>query len=202
MGFYNERILPHLIAVAMRHRELTPYRQRVVGAARGRVLEVGVGAGPNLPLYGAGVDEVYGLDLSARLLGMAAKTGGWAHLLEASAEAIPLDVRSVDTVVMTWTLCSIPDPHAALIEMRRVLRPGGRLLFVEHGLSPDRRVRWLQNTLTPVWRRIGGGCHLNRPIDAIIREAGWRIEKIDTGYLRGPNPATYMYEGSALPEHG
>jgi len=119
--------------------------------------------------------------------------------LEASAEAIPLDAGSVDTVVTTWTLCSIPDARAALAEMRRVLKPGGRLLFVEHGLSPDSRVRWFQNTLTPVWRRIGGGCHLNRPIDALIGAAGWKMEKIDTGYLRGPNPMTYMYEGSARP---
>jgi len=201
MSFYENRILPHLIASTMRHRELIPYRQRVVGAARGRVLEVGVGAGANLPFYGPGAGDIFGLDPSERLL-RKAREAGPLHLLEASAEAIPLDTASVDTVVMTWTLCSIPDAHAALAEMRRVLKPGGRLLFVEHGLSPDRRVRWLQNTLTPVWRRIGGGCHLNRPIDVLIHEAGWRVEKIDTGYLRGPNPVTYMYEGSALPEHG
>jgi len=196
MGFYEDRILPHLIASTMRHRELVPYRQRVVGAAQGRVLEIGVGAGANLPFYGLGVSEVFGLDPSQRLLRMARKAER-LHPLEASAEAIPLDTGSVDTVVTTWTLCSIPDAHTALAEMRRVLQPGGRLLFVEHGLSPDARVRWLQNALTPVWRRIGGGCHLNRPIDALIREAGGGLEKIDTGYLRGPNPATYMYEGSA-----
>ncbi len=198
MGFYENRILPHLIAGAMRHRELAPYRQRVVGAARGRVLEIGVGAGANLPFYGPGVSEIFGLDPSERLLRMALKTGAF-HPLEASAEAIPLDTGSVDAVVTTWTLCSIPDAHGALTEMRRVLKPGGRLLFVEHGLSPDTRVRWFQNSLTPAWRRIGGGCHLNRPIDALIREAGWNMEKIDTGYLRGPNPMTYMYEGSARP---
>jgi len=198
MRFYEDRILPHLIASTMRHRELIPYRQRVVGAAQGRVLEIGVGAGANLPFYGPGVGEVFGLDPSERLLRKALKTGAF-NPLEASAEAIPLDAGSVDTVVTTWTLCSIPDSHAALSEMRRVLKPGGRLLFVEHGLSPDPRVRWFQDTLTPVWRRIGGGCHLNRPIDALIREAGWKMEKIDTGYLRGPNPMTYMYEGSARP---
>jgi ubiquinone/menaquinone biosynthesis C-methylase UbiE len=198
MRLYNERILPHLIAVTMRHGELNPYRERVVGAAQGRVLEIGVGAGANLPFYGPGVSEVFGLDPSARLLRMAEKAGP-LHPLEASAEAIPLDAASVDTVVTTWTLCSIPDAHVALTEMRRVLKPGGRLLFVEHGLSPDKRVRWLQNAITPVWRRIAGGCHMNRPIETLIRESGWKIEKIDTGYLRGPNPATYMYEGSALP---
>ncbi|RIA56361.1 class I SAM-dependent methyltransferase [Dichotomicrobium thermohalophilum] len=198
MGFYNERILPHLIAVTMRHGELNPYRERIVGAAEGRVLEVGVGAGANLPFYGSGVSDVFGLDPSKRLLEMAAKAGP-LHPLEASAEAIPLEADSVDTVVTTWTLCSIPDAHAALTEMRRVLKPGGRLLFVEHGLSPDKRVRWFQNRITPIWRCLAGGCHMNRPIDLLIREAGWKIEKIDTGYLRGPNPATYMYEGSARP---
>lgn len=198
MGFYEDRILPHLIASAMRHRELIPYRQRVVGAAQGRVLEIGVGAGANLPFYGPGVSEVFGLDPSERLLRKALRAGPLCPL-EASAEAIPLDTGSVDTVVTTWTLCSIPDAQAALMEMRRVLKPAGRLLFVEHGLSPDSRVRWLQNALTPVWRRIGGGCHLNRPIDALIGAAGWKMEKIDTGYLRGPNPMTYMYEGSARP---
>jgi len=198
MGFYEDRILPHLIASTMRHGELIPYRQRVIGAAEGRVLEIGVGAGANLPFYGPSVSEIFGLDPSERLLRKALKTGSFSPL-EASAEAIPLDAGSVDTVVTTWTLCSIPDAHAALAEMRRVLKPGGRLLFVEHGLSPDSRVRWFQNTLTPVWRRIGGGCHLNRPIDALIGAAGWKMEKIDTGYLRGPNPMTYMYEGSAWP---
>ncbi len=196
MTWYEERILPHLIAVTMRQREFKPYRARVVGAARGRVLEVGVGAGANLPFYGPGISEVFGLDPSARLLRMAANAGP-VHLLQGSAEGLPLEAKSVDTIVTTWTMCSIPDAHAALTEMRRVLKPGGRLLFVEHGLSPDKRVRWLQNRLTPIWRRIGGGCRMNRPIDVMIRDAGWQIEKIDTGYLRGPNPATYMYEGSA-----
>jgi len=198
MGFYEDRILPHLIASTMRHRELIPYRQRVISAAEGRVLEIGVGAGANLPFYGPSVSEIFGLDPSERLLRKALNTGAF-NPLEASAEAIPLDAGSVDTVVTTWTLCSIPDARAALAEMRRVLKPGGRLLFVEHGLSPDSRVRWFQNTLTPAWRRIGGGCHLNRPIDALIGTAGWKMEKIDTGYLRGPNPMTYMYEGSARP---
>lgn len=168
-----------------------------MGAARGRVLEVGIGAGANLPFYGPGASEIFGLDPSARLLQMAAREGGPVRLIEGSAEAIPLETASMDTVVTTWTLCSIPDAHAALAEMRRVLKPGGRLLFVEHGLSPDKRVRWFQNRLTPVWRRLAGGCHMNRPIGTLIREAGWEMEKIDTGYLRGPNPATYMYEGSA-----
>lgn len=118
-------------------------------------------------------------------------------MLEGSAEAIPLDDRSVDTVVTTWTLCTIPDVNGALGEMRRVLKPSGRLLFAEHGRSPDIRVRRWQDRLTPVWRRIGGGCHLNRPIAQLLEVAGFRIELMNNGYMPGPKPLTYMYEGSA-----
>ena len=121
------------------------------------------------------------------------------ELIEGSAEAIPLPDQSVDTVVSTWTLCTIPDVARALAEMRRVLMPHGRLVFAEHGRSTDPRViRW-QNRLTPLWKRIGGGCHLNRPIGTLIEEAGFRIEQIQTGYMEGPRPMTYMYEGVARP---
>jgi len=108
-----------------------------------------------------------------------------------------LDDKSVDTVVTTWTLCTIPSVTRALSEMRRVLKPGGRLLFVEHGRSPDPNVRRWQDRLTPLWRRIGGGCHLNRAISQLIEESGFRIERMDTGYMKGPKPMTFMYEGSA-----
>ncbi len=121
------------------------------------------------------------------------------EFLDASAESIPLDDNSVDTVVTTWTLCSIPDVQQALAEMRRVLRPGGWLLFVEHGRSPDPAVvRW-QNRINPLWKRIGGGCHLNRPIATLIDSSGFRIERLETGYARGPRTMTYMYEGGARP---
>ena len=122
---------------------------------------------------------------------------GAIELVEGSAEAVPLEDRSVDTVVTTWTLCSIPDPRRALAEMRRVLRPGGRLLFVEHGLAPDPKVRWWQDRITPAWKRVGGGCHLNRAIAQLIEEAGFQFERLDTGYMRGPKPMTFMYEGRA-----
>lgn len=120
-------------------------------------------------------------------------------LLEASGEAIQVDDQSIDTVVTTWTLCTIPDVRAALAEMRRVLQPSGRLLFVEHGLAPEAKVRRWQDRLTPVWKRIGGGCHLNRPIRELIAGAGFRIEQIETGYMQGPKPMTFMYEGTARP---
>jgi ubiquinone/menaquinone biosynthesis C-methylase UbiE len=120
--------------------------------------------------------------------------------LKGSAEAIPLESKSVDTVVTTWTLCTIPEVARALSEMRRVLKPGGRLLFVEHGRSPDPNVRCWQDRLTPLWKRIGGGCHLNRAIGQLIEESGFRIENINTGYMKGPKPMTFMYEGSARPK--
>ena len=203
MSFYADRIVPRLIDLSMRNRLLRPYRQRVIGGAKARVLKIGIGSGLNLPLYGANVAHITGLDPSPRLL---AKAREAVHrisapivLVEGSAEAIPLDDGSVDTVVTTWTLCSIPNAPRALAEMRRVLSPSGRLLFVEHGRAPDAHVRWWQNRLTPMWRCIGGGCHINRPISDLITSAGFHIERLDTGYMRGPKPMTFMYEGSARP---
>jgi ubiquinone/menaquinone biosynthesis C-methylase UbiE len=187
----------------MRNRRLLPYRQRIVARAEGRVLEIGMGSGLNLPFYGAGVSEIVGLDPSANLLAIARRSVDSSaipvDLLEASAEAIPLGNRSVDTIVMTWTLCSIPEAAAAVAEMRRVLRPSGKLVFVEHGLAPDKAVRWWQDTLSPAWKRLSGGCHLNRPIRAMIEEGGFRIDRLDTAYMPGPKPMTFMYEGSASP---
>jgi ubiquinone/menaquinone biosynthesis C-methylase UbiE len=203
MGFYQDHILPYLIDLSMRQRNLAAYRSRVIPAADGRVLEIGVGSGLNLPLYTASVRQVIGLDPSPKLLSMARKVLlrvlPPVEFVEGSAEAVPLEDASVDTVVTTWTLCSIPDAPRALREMRRVLKPGGRLLFVEHGLANDANVRWWQDHLTPVWKRIGGGCHLNRPIRKLIEAAGFQFERLDTGYMRGPKPMTFMYEGSARP---
>ena len=203
MGLYQDRIVPHLINLAMRQKALAAYRERVVPAAEGRVLEVGIGSGLNLPFYSRHVTEVVGLDPSARLLAMARSAGNQAapnvRLLQGSAENIAVDTASIDTVVTTWTLCSIPNALQALGEMRRVLKPGGQLLFVEHGLAPDPGVRRWQDLLTPMWKRIGGGCHLNRPINSLIADTGFQFDRCDTGYMRGPKPMTFMYEGSARP---
>jgi len=203
MGFYEDRILPFLIHLAMRQRRLAAYRSRVIPAAEGRVLEIGMGSGLNLPFYTGKVQRVIGLDPSPKLLSMARKVlprvTPSVEFVEGSAESVPLEDTSVDTVVTTWTLCSIPDAQRALREMRRVLKPGGRLLFVEHGLAPDPNVRWWQDRLTPVWKRLAGGCHLNRAIGALIENAGYQIERLETGYMRGPKPMTFMHEGSARP---
>jgi ubiquinone/menaquinone biosynthesis C-methylase UbiE len=202
MGFYSDIILPRLCDLAMRNKQLRPYRERVIGAAEGRVLEIGVGSGRNLPFYRSPVTELLALEPAPKLIAMAQhapRPGTPVNFIEASAEAIPLDDRSVDTVVTTWTLCSIPDAGIALTEMRRVLRPGGQLLFVEHGMAPDRNVRRWQDWLTPAWKCISGGCHLNRPISTMIEAAGFRIDRVETGYMPGPKAMTFMYEGRARP---
>ena len=203
MSFYQSRVLPYLVHMSMRQEGLSPYRRRVAAAAEGCILEIGVGSGINLPYYSERAVQVVGLDPSTKLLSMAReamrKSELRVELLHGSAETIPLPDNSVDTVVTTWTLCSISDVVRALSEMRRVLKPEGRLLFVEHGLSPDAKVRFWQNRLTPLWKRIGGGCHLNRPIGEMVQRAGFHIERMDTGYMDGPKPMTYMYEGIARP---
>jgi ubiquinone/menaquinone biosynthesis C-methylase UbiE len=202
MGFYHDRILPHLVHLSMRQEMFSAYRRRLVPAARGVVLEIGVGSGLNLPLYTETARHVVAIDTSPRLLAMARQVTRPAvpiELIEGSAEALPMEDASIDTVVTTWTLCTIPDVAGALREMRRVLKPSGTLLFVEHGRSPDAGVRRWQDRLTPVWKHLGGGCHLNRPIQELLETAGFRIERIETGYMPGPKPMTYMYEGRARP---
>jgi ubiquinone/menaquinone biosynthesis C-methylase UbiE len=149
MGFYQDQIVPLLINLTMRRRDLAAYRSRVVPAADGHVLEIGIGSGLNLPFYSRNVERLIGLDPSPKLLSMVHRNlrpdTPSLELIEGSAEAIPLENDSVDTVVTTWTLCSIPDAGRALREMHRVLRPTGRLLFIEHGRAPEPNVRWWQD---------------------------------------------------------
>jgi ubiquinone/menaquinone biosynthesis C-methylase UbiE len=203
MGFYQRHVVPCLTHLAMSQSQFLPFRQHVVGAAEGRVLEIGAGSGLNFPLYGAAVGSVIGLEPSAELLRMARQRARAAAvpitLLDASAEAIPLDDGSVDTVVTTWTLCTIPDASHALTEMRRVLRPGGALLFVEHGRAPETGIARWQDRLDPLWSCLAGGCHLNRKMDDLVTAAGFRIEALQNSRLRGPRTHTYLYEGRARP---
>ena len=202
MGLYLRHILPPLLHLAMKNREVSAQRKRILPAARGRVLEVGIGSGLNLPFYSGEVTSVTGVDPSRELLTMARKvvpTMPFAvELVERGAEDLPFDERSFDSVVTTWTLCSIPKARDALGEMRRVLKPDGELIFMEHGLSPDRRVSAWQRRLNPLWNRIAGGCNLDRRIDLLVREAGFTISHLETGYLiKGPRPLTYQFEGRA-----
>jgi ubiquinone/menaquinone biosynthesis C-methylase UbiE len=201
MGFYDRWIFPWLVDIAMRNREATRYRALIVPQAAGRTLEIGVGSGLNLPFYGSRVEVLYALDPSTELLAMARKKARGPDLavsfLPHSGDAIPLDDRSIDTVVMTWTLCSIADPIKALTEVSRVLKPGGALLFVEHGLAPDRGVQRWQNRLNRPWNKLSGGCNLNRKVDELIRVAGLRIAALDTQYVNGPRIMSFMYSGRA-----
>jgi ubiquinone/menaquinone biosynthesis C-methylase UbiE len=203
MGFYEQWILPALVDLSMRNKQLRPYRERVAGAAKGRVLDVGIGSGLNLPFYARQAQEIFGLDPSPRLLARsrneAQRIQTPVHLLEGTAERIPLADRSMDTVVMTWTGCSIPEVAAALREMRRVLKVDGGLLFVEHGRAPEPGVARWQDRLTPFWQRFSGGCHLNRKIDDLLSDAGFRIDRLETGYIPGPRIMTFLYEGAARP---
>ncbi len=203
MSFYQRHVVPRLVHLAMRQDALLPFRRRVVGAAEGRVLEVGLGSGLNLPLYGSGVRSVIGLEPSPELLRIARERAASApvpvELLEASAEALPLDDASVDTVVTTWTLCTILDAGRALAEMRRVLKPGGALLFVEHGRAPEPGVARWQDRLDPLWMRVAGGCHLNRKMDDLIAGSGFRLDALTNTRLPGPRTHTFLYEGRARP---
>ncbi len=199
--FYRTHVLPRLTHLAMRQEQLRPYRERVVSAASGRVLEIGIGSGLNLPLYPEAVDEVIGVDPSPELLRLAAEAsrrpGLETDLIKGTAENLPLENGSVDCAVVSWTLCSVAEPKQALAEIRRVLRLGGVLSFVEHGLAPEPRIRRWQQWLTPLWSRCAGNCHLDRPTAALIEESGFRIEALWTGYAAGPKPMVFMYEGVA-----
>ncbi|WP_428492368.1 class I SAM-dependent methyltransferase [Rhodopila sp.] len=203
MSFYQRRILPHLVHLAMRQEALLPFRRRVIGAAAGRVLEIGIGSGLNLPLYGSATHSVIGLEPSPALLRMARERAAEAavtvELLEASAEAIPLATASIDCVVTTWTLCTIADARGAMAELRRVLKPNGTLLFVEHGRAPEPSVARWQDRLDPLWQRVAGGCHLNREIERLISGGGFRFDSLTTARLAGPRTHTFLYQGCARP---
>lgn len=203
MGLYETCILPRLTHLAMRQEVLIPLRKRAVAGAAGDVLELGVGSGLNLPLYGAAVSRLVAIDTLAPLVEMARKRASAlsvpAEVVQASAEDLPFADQSFDAVVMTWTLCSVGDVARVLSEVKRVLRPGGRLHFAEHGQAPSENVRLWQDRITPVWRLCAGNCHLNRPTAALLEQAGFHVEELSSYYLPGPKPMTFMYEGRALP---
>jgi len=203
MGFYAERVLPNLIACACGTRPILKHRRVMVPEAEGVVLEVGLGSGTNLPYYDASrVKQVIGVEPSEGMRTKAQRAIGRqaipVELIDAPAEALPVEDRSVDTVLLTFTLCTIPDWQAALAEMRRVLKPGGRLVFLEHGLAPDAGVARWQHRIEPVWKRIGGGCHLSRPIDRMIADSGFRIDRLEADYTpKSPKIAGFVYRGIA-----
>jgi ubiquinone/menaquinone biosynthesis C-methylase UbiE len=201
MGFYSNWLFPRLLDCVMQQKQMLPFRQRIGVAASGRVLDVGIGSGLNLPFYAGPIDRVIGVDPSPELLRFAEKRASQAsvpiELLRGDGEALPIEDRSIDTAVVTFTLCTVCNPAATLGEVRRVLKPSGRLLFAEHGRAPDAGVARWQDRITPVWKHVAGGCHLNRKPDDLIRSAGFAIEALETGYLKGPRPMGFVYAGSA-----
>lgn len=204
MGLYARYVLPRLVHLTCAQRPTMRQRQKIVPRASGRVLEIGFGSGLNLPYYDPGrVTGLWGLEPApemTRLADEAVRGVDFAvELIHRPAEEIPLADDSVDSVVVTYTLCTIPNAHVALGQIRRVLKPSGRLLFCEHGLAPDDEVRRWQDRLNPIWRRLAGGCELNRAIPELIEGGGFRIERIETIYLPGWRPASFNYWGSALP---
>lgn len=202
MGFYEEYCLPHLIHLACGLTVIQEQREKVVPLAEGRVLEVGMGSGLNIPFYDPKkVELVWGLEPSDGMRKKAqanlVRAPFEVRWLDLPGEEIPLDDDSVDTVLLTYTLCTIPDWLKALQQMHRALKPAGKLIFCEHGLAPDEGVRRWQERLSPLWKKIAGGCHLNRPIPHFLEKGGFTIRSMDSQYLQGPKFAAFNYWGTA-----
>lgn len=201
MGLYDKYVLPKLIDSACGQKPMRELRQRYVPRASGEVLEIGIGSGLNLAHYTEAVTSITGLDPAAELTdkarARAEALGRPVSVLGVSGEEIPADDARFDAVVCTWTLCSIPNVYAALREMHRVLRPGGRLYFIEHGRAPEERVVKWQRRIEPLWKKIGGGCHLTRQADELIGDAGFVVRELDSGYEPGPKFAAFMTHGVA-----
>ena len=205
MGLYSKYILPKVVHFACGLIPSMRQREKIAPRARGRVLEVGIGSGLNLPFYDSTkVSKVWGLDPAPEMIRIAERS---VRLLPFEVEfialpgsEIPLPDNSVDTVLMTYTLCTIPDPTPTLRQIGRVLRPSGELIFCEHGAAPDASVRLWQDRLNPIWKRLGGGCNLNRPIPMLIEAGGFQVKNLDTMYIPGWRPASFNYWGTAVPQ--
>ncbi len=203
MGFYENRILPRLIDLGCGTKPIAKQREKVVPRAEGRVLEIGMGSGLNVPFYDPKrVELVWGLEPSEGMRRKAMPRVAAAPFpvewIDLPGEEIPLDDDSADTVLLTYTLCTIPDFRNALAQMRRVLKPGGTLLFSEHGAAPDANVRRWQDRINPLWKKLAGGCNITREVPSALEEAGFEIRELDTMYLPGtPKIAAYQYWGSA-----
>ena len=203
MGLYAKYVMPRVTHLLCSTKPIWRQREKIVPLAEGRVLEVGIGSGLNLPFYATGkVQHLWGLDPSKELWALAGQAVAQAEFdvefIEAAADEIPLDDASADTVLVTYTLCSIFGILPALGEMRRVLKPSGRLIFCEHGAAPDEAVRRWQNRLNPIWKRVGGGCNLNLAIPAELEHAGFKIREMETMYIPGWKPACFNYWGTAI----
>jgi ubiquinone/menaquinone biosynthesis C-methylase UbiE len=201
-NWYERSVLPYLINLACGVKPIRRQRMNLIPQAEGRVLEVGMGSGLNMPFYDrARVRSIVGVEPSLRMHRLAMRrirdAGVEVQLMGLSAEKLPAADASFDTVVTTYTLCTVPDPVAALTEMRRVLVPGGKLLFSEHGRAPDAGVRRWQARLNPLWSKVAGGCMLDRDIPSLLEQAGFRLD-VQSRYLPGPKVLSYHYWGEAV----
>lgn len=203
MSFYDDKILPHVIHLACGTKPILKQREKVVPYAEGRILEIGMGSGINIGYYNPEkVEKLWGLEPS---IGMREKAKNRVNAapfelewLDLPGEEIPLDSNSMDTIVLTYTLCTIPDWLSAVKQMRRVLKPGGKLLFSEHGKAPDAAVKKWQDRINPLWGKVAGGCHLNRDIPQLLQQGGFNIEQMETLYVpKTPKVAGFTYWGSA-----
>jgi len=202
MSFYEERVLPHLINFACSSKPTRKQREKIVPLAEGDVLEIGFGSGLNLPYFDSQrVNKIWGLEPSEgmrrKARPMVEAAAMEVEFIDRPGEEIPLEADSVDTVLVTYTLCSIADANAALEGMRRVLKPGGHLLYCEHGVAPDENVRRWQSRLNPSWSKFTGGCNMNRDIVGLIRESGFEITNDERMYIPGAKMLSYNFWGSA-----
>jgi len=201
VGLYTKYILPRVAHFLCSSKLITQQRKKVVPLASGRVLEIGIGSGLNLPFYDAQkVRHVWGLDPNEDMWNLAGprNVGFDVEYLQASAEEIPLADGSADSIVVTYTLCSVAKASEALKDMRRVLKPGGELIFCEHGASPEPSVRRWQERLNPIWQKAAGGCRLDLQIPRLLEQGGFKIHDMDTMYIQGPKFASYNYWGTAV----
>lgn len=202
MSFYERKILPKLINFACGLGPMMKQRAKVVPLAKGNVLEIGIGSGLNLSFYDKDkVNSLIGIDPSIETWALnenlTQELGFEFNYFQTGAEKLPIDNQSMDTVVITYTLCTIPNANLAFEEIRRVLKPNGKILFVEHGKAPDTEVLKWQNRINPMWKKIGGGCNLNRDIPQIFKYNGFKIPDLKTMYLPGWKPASYNFWGVA-----
>jgi len=203
MGVYDKYILPHLVSIACSPKPIRKQREKIVPLAEGDVLEIGFGSGLNLSHYDRRkVRKVFGLEPSEAMRRKALPgvraSGLDVELIDLPGEEIPLETNSVDTVLVTYSLCTIADAETALDGMRRVLKPGGRLLYCEHGRAPDAVIRRWQDRIDPLWSTFAGGCHINKDIPALVRSGGFELEKSEQMYIPGPKIVSYNYWGVAV----
>jgi ubiquinone/menaquinone biosynthesis C-methylase UbiE len=205
MGLYGNVIFPRILNAFMSTGQFKKQRSKLLSTVSGDILEIGFGTGLNLEFYPDHVRKITAIDPNAGMGSVAKrnieKSGIEVESRVLSSENLPIEDNSFDSVVCTWTLCSIPDAAAALREVKRVLRPGGRFFFVEHGLAPDPAVQKWQHRLTPIQKVIGDGCHLNRPIDQMVTGEGFQLAELETFYVpKTPKFAGFMFRGIATPD--